>query len=242
MMPAATDARPFLTAEWRHLAMLNYVVDPHLLAPYLPAGVELDFWQGRTYVSLIGFRFLNTRVRGVRIPFHRDFDEVNLRFYVRRADRRGVVFIKEIVPKRAIAFVARTVYGENYVRLPMRHEVSDSAVEYAWRRRGRWSQIRVKTRGEPQPLVPASHEEFIAEHYWGYARRSASVTVEYRVEHPRWEFRSAETSSFEGELAGLYPQEFEFLAAREADTAFVAEGSEVTVYEGCEIAGAPTLK
>ena len=90
------DPRPFLTARWRYLAMLNYEVPPEALAPLVPAGTELDSWQGKTFVSVVGFLFLDTRVLGIAIPGHRDFEEVNLRFYVRRkaagrlAARRGL--------------------------------------------------------------------------------------------------------------------------------------------------------
>ncbi|HTO08358.1 MAG TPA: DUF2071 domain-containing protein, partial [Myxococcota bacterium] len=127
-MTAAQSLGPvFLTAEWRDLAMLNYEIDPAVLEPRVPAGTELDAWSGRTFVSVVGFRFLRTRVLGVPVPYHVDFDEVNLRFYVRRksgADwRRGVVFVKEIVPRRAIALVARVAYAENYVAHPMRHSI-----------------------------------------------------------------------------------------------------------------------
>src|SRR5215831_8133503 len=139
---------PFLAAEWRSLAMLNYEVDPTLLAPLVPKGTELDRYTSRTYISLVGFRFERTRVRGLWIPFHSDFDEVNLRFYVRRTVgtevRRGVVFIREVVPRWAIAAVARSVYGERYVALPMRHRISGpvseggrTTVKYAWRVAGR---------------------------------------------------------------------------------------------------------
>ncbi len=75
---------PFLTAEWRHLAMLNYEIDPVILRPFVPSGTELDSWNGKTYVSIVGFLFLKTRVRGLAIPFHQNFEEINLRFYVRR--------------------------------------------------------------------------------------------------------------------------------------------------------------
>src|SRR5713101_1040010 len=119
--------RSFLTAEWRDLAMLNFEVDPTVLRPLVPAGTELDDWRSRTFVSVVGFLFLNTRVLGIPIPFHRDFEEVNLRFYVRRkmSDgwRRAVVFVKELVPRAAIALTARMVYGENYVALPMNHRI-----------------------------------------------------------------------------------------------------------------------
>src|SRR6266513_2477095 len=128
--------RRFLTAEWRSLAMLNYEVDRSVLARRVPPGTELDSWGGVVYVSVVGFLFLKTRVLGVPIPGHRNFEEVNLRFYVRRkADgewRRGVVFVKEIVPRRAIAAVARGLYGENYVAMPMSHAIDGRRVEYRW--------------------------------------------------------------------------------------------------------------
>ncbi|MES2569397.1 MAG: DUF2071 domain-containing protein, partial [Verrucomicrobiota bacterium] len=116
--------KPFLTAEWRHLAMLNFATDPALLRPLVPAGTELDEFGGTTYLSVVGFLFLKTRVLGAGFPFHRDFEEVNLRFYVRRKVggewRRGVVFIREMVPRQIIALIARVVFGEPYSALPMR--------------------------------------------------------------------------------------------------------------------------
>ena len=172
----------FLTAEWRYLAMLNYAVDPRMLLPRIPAGTELDFFDGQTFVSLVGFRFLNTRVRGIPVPFHRDFDEVNLRFYVKRREdalvKRGVVFIQEIVPRRAISLVARLVYNENYRRLPMRHEIklagAGLSVQYEWRLRSRWNRLTVLAGSEPRPMVHDSAEQFIAEHYWGYCAQAGA--------------------------------------------------------------------
>jgi uncharacterized protein YqjF (DUF2071 family) len=225
----------FLTARWRHLAMLNYEVDARLLEPYVPKGVEIDLWQGRAYVTLVGFLFLRTRVLGVPVPFHRNFEEVNLRVYVRRGDRRGVTFIREIVPRRAIAWVARTVYRENYVCLPMRHRIENTKAEYGWRYHGNWSRITVYTAEPPRPLAPGSHEEFIAEHYWGYTRRSADSSDEYRVEHPPWLVRASDAATFEGSVAGLYPEEFGFLNRCRPESAFVAEGSAVAVFRGRRI-------
>ena len=118
--------QPFLTANWRYLAMLNYTVDPGLLTPLIPLATEIDFENGDTFLSVVGFLFLDTRLLGLQIPLHRDFEEVNLRFCVRRksADtwRRGVVFIRELVPRHAIALIARACYGENYLAVPMKHE------------------------------------------------------------------------------------------------------------------------
>ena len=166
--------RVFLTAEWQYLAMLNYEVDAGLLLPFVPAGIELDRWKGNVFASLVGFRFLNTKLLGfLPIPMHSNFEEVNLRFYVRRQVgsevRRGVVFIRELVPRRAIAFVARTFYKENYVALPMAHEIRSAGdhrlrVAYRWRNGNCWSEMNLETDGNSELPGEGSIEQFITEH------------------------------------------------------------------------------
>ncbi len=244
---APTPTPAFLSAEWRWLAMLNYEADPALLRPLAPVGTELDEWEGTTYLSMVGFLFLDTRVLGIPIPFHRDFEEVNLRFYVRRKGpegwRRGVVFVKEIVPRAAIAAVARLVYGERYVACPMRHRVdlergalvAGGAVEYGWRERGRWSTLRAETEGGPEPLVPGSEAEFITEHYWGYAAQRDGGTVEYRVEHPSWRVWRARRATLQADAAATYGPDLARLLQGPPRSAFVAEGSPITVRRGVRI-------
>ncbi len=216
--------------------MLNFVVDPSVLKPLVPGETELDFYEGETFLSLVGFLFLDTRLIGLPIPLHRDFEEVNLRFYVRRKTtdgwRRGVAFVQELVPRRAIAVVARAFYGEPYSALPMRHvlEHKDGRVsaEYQWRRAKRWETLAMTAIGEPQASVLGSHEEFITEHYWGYtARRGGSS--EYRVEHPRWRLWKAETTNFDADVATLYGAQFVQALSAPAASAFIAEGSHVEV-------------
>ncbi len=230
----------FLTAQWRALVMLNYAVDPALLAPFVPAGTQLDAWHGRALASIVGFRFLETRVRGFRIPFHADFDEVNLRCYIRREGggevRRAVVFIKEIVPRRAIAWVANTLYGENYIALPMRHEVAlPGTTSYSWRHRGRWDRVTATTSGAPSAALPGSEEEFITEHYWGYARQRDGGTVEYQVEHPRWNVWRAASSELDVDIAALYGEQFAPYLRGAPSSAFVADGSAVIVRKGARL-------
>jgi uncharacterized protein YqjF (DUF2071 family) len=241
-MPAAPKA--FLTAEWRNLVMVNYEVDPSLLQKRLPKGTEIDFWNGRTYVSLVGFRFLETRVLGRRVPFHINFDEVNLRFYVRHKAgngwRRGVVFVKEIVPRLAIALVARWAYNEQYVALPMKSvlELPTSAnnqqgsVSYSWKWAGQWQQISAQISGQPSPWESGSQIEFITEHYWGYAAQRDGSTLEYQVEHPPWRVWQADRSQFTGNVTTLYGAEFTDLLSSPPSSAFVAEGSEIMVRHG----------
>jgi uncharacterized protein len=240
-MAASRPRRPFLTAEWRFLAMLNFRVDVSVLRPYVPGGTELDTWQGGALVSVVGFRFLDTRLLTVPVPFHRNFDEVNLRFYVRRhvegEVRRGVTFIREIVPRRAIAAIARLAYNEPYVAHPMRSrtpsatDVEDAgAVEYAWYAGGRWQGLKVRTAGSPSHPPAGSEAEFITEHYWGYTRQRDGGTVEYEVRHPPWRVWTATEASLECDAARLYGPAFAGCLSGAPCSAFLADGSAVSVH------------
>jgi hypothetical protein len=230
--------KPFLTANWRYLAMLNYVVDPRILAPLVPPGTEIDYENGQTFVSVIGFLFLDTRLLGLPIPQHRDFEEVNLRFYVRKksADtwRRGVVFVRELVPKRAIAVIARTFYGEPYLALPMNHEIEDVdlrvKVKYAWRRGSKWESLEMTASGEPQSIPAGSHAEFITEHYWGYTCVRGGCS-EYRVEHSRWKIWNAETFELRADVAALYGGQFADTLNAPPRSALIAEGSPIEIWQ-----------
>ncbi|MBS1807220.1 MAG: DUF2071 domain-containing protein [Acidobacteria bacterium] len=229
----------FLTAEWKDLLMINYEVDPSILRPFVPHGTELDFWQGKALVSMVGFMFLDTKLRGIPIPFHRHFEEVNLRFYVRRKGpegwQRGVVFIKEIVPKIAIATVARVCYNENYEAMKMRHEITQTSVSYEWHRDHNWSMLQAQIGGDAQPWQPGSEEEFITEHYWGYARQRDGGTVGYRVEHPPWLVWRATKARFVCDIKNIYGAQFESYLTAVPTSAFVAVGSPVTVYQGTKL-------
>ncbi|MDX2040467.1 MAG: DUF2071 domain-containing protein [Acidobacteriota bacterium] len=237
----------FLTAEWRSLAMINYEIDPAVLQPLVPRGTELDTWQGKTFVSEVGFLFLNTRVAGVAIPFHRNFEEINLRFYVRRKAedgwRRGVVFVKEIVPRFAIAAVARVAYNENYVARRMWHgtdlgEASftkSGLVEYGWMEKTGRNFLRVRATGKAQPLAAGSEEEFITEHYWGYAVQRDGGTVEYQVEHPSWNVWQVSEARFDCDVELVYGEQFAEALRGKPSSAFVADGSPIIVRKGVRL-------
>jgi uncharacterized protein len=235
---------PFLTARWRWLLMLNYRVDPARIAPFVPAGCEVDLFEGETFVSLVGFLFEDTRLKGVPVPFHQHFEEVNLRYYIRRphpeGDRRAVGFIREIVPKWAIATVARLVYQENYIAVPMRHTVEakgdelpvGAEVSYGWELGGRWHAMSARVSGPAAPLPPGSHEAFIAEHYWGYAAQRNGGTVEYQVAHPEWRAFPVVDVAADLDARAVYGEAWAEVLEAAPVSAFVAEGSEVTVYDG----------
>jgi uncharacterized protein YqjF (DUF2071 family) len=235
----------FLTAEWRKLIMAQYAVDPSILQPSLPRGVELDLYQGTCYVSLVGFLFDSVRIIGIRIPFHTCFTEVNLRYYVRRTlpdgtTRRGVVFLSEIVPRPAITFVARTLYGEPYRTAPMKWNWRASSTEldigYSWKipgkRNSKWQYMNALASPQLQPMADGSIEEFLTEHYWGYTHRRDSRTGEYGVEHPRWQSYPVREAHVSVDFGALYGRAFASLTQREPEHVLLAEGSPILVRKG----------
>jgi uncharacterized protein YqjF (DUF2071 family) len=240
--------RRFLTAEWRLLLLLNYEVEPGVLEPLVPRGTELDAWDGRTLVSLVGFRFLRTAVLGVPVPGHRAFDEVNLRFYVRRRAaggpwRRGVVFLRELVPKRLVAWTARLLYHEPYRRVPMTHAVdlgrrapgAPGRVEYGWRHRGRRCRLSGELHAPLLPLRRSSEAEFVTEHYWGYSRQRDGRTLEYEVRHPPWQVTDVTNPRFEGTAAAFHGAALANVLSGPPRSAFFADGSPVVVFRGRRI-------
>lgn len=225
--------QPFLRAQWRHLAMVNYEIDPALLEPLVPAGTELDLFEDRCFVSLVGLLFLDVRLRGLRVPFHTRFEEVNLRFYVQRRGgerRRAVTFVRELVPLPAVALAARWRYGERYSRVPMRHRATDDHVKYLWRYGGLWQGMELTRDSEADLPEPGSEQEFITEHYWGYTATSRG-TVEYEVVHPRWNVSRA-LARVDCDAERLYGAGFAAALAAPNSSAFLADGSPVAVMPG----------
>ncbi len=231
--------KKFLTAKWQDLIMANYEVSPDLLADFLPKGVSLDLHENKCFVSLVAFMFVDTRVLGIPVPFHTNFEEVNLRFYVKREleneTRRGVVFIKEVVPRFAIATVARLLYGEPYEALPMSHRKDKSDLEYSWRKDDFENSVKIETGKNLGVPEKDSHGEFIIEHYWGYTKRGESRTDEYKVEHPKWELFEVNYAEIDVDFAALYGKRFGFLTDTEPNSIFLAKGSEIAVYKGEKI-------
>ena len=229
--------RPFLTAAWRDLLLLNWRVDPALLQPHVPADVKLDPWRGEHFVSVVGFRFLDLAVKGVPVIGHRDFPEINLRFYVRREVdgevRRGVVFLRELTPRRIVEWVARTVYNEPYETLPMRANIANNKTEYELKQVAQWHGMAAHPTAPWRE--PEAMEEFFIEHYWGYNRQMDGGAMEYEVTHPKWQTRPAELTRFDLDLESLYGTEWAEALAGKPDSVVLANGSEVAVFSGARI-------
>ncbi|MFY9732041.1 MAG: DUF2071 domain-containing protein [Candidatus Acidiferrales bacterium] len=234
-----------MSTEWRDLLMLNYEIDPALLQPLVPRDMEVDSFKGTTYVSLVGLRFARTKLFGfISVPFHSNFDEVNLRIYVRRREgneiRRGVMFIREIVSLPAVTFLARIAYAENYRTLPLRHSIdlndSGGSIEYSWELKRQRFRLHGQTEGSPSLAADGSLEQFISEHYWGCSRRRDGGSLEYHVAHKPWRIWRASNAAFEGEGAALYGSDFGSVLSRPPRSAFIADGSAVSVFTGVCIA------
>ena len=227
----------FLKAEWRKLAFANYEVDPSILAEYVPPGTELDLWEGKCFVSLIGFIFLNTKIFGIKVPFHSTVEEVNLRFYVKRFEnntwKRGAVFIKEIVSKPALTFVANTIYKEHYETMPMKYEWEENSlhrsVAYYWKKNKIWQSFKITAALNTSEIKENSETEFITEHYWGYAKVNESVTNEYQVTHPRWKQYTVESSEIKVDFDLVYGKDFKFLNNLKPTSIMLIEGSKITI-------------
>lgn len=227
----------FLKAEWRKLILANYEIEPGILRPFLPHKTELDVWQGTHYVSLVGFMFKNTRMLGLKIPWHVNFEEVNLRFYVKYKEagewKRGVVFIREFVPRPALSFVANKLYQEHYETVPMKHEwrfrEEEQLIAYHWQKGGLRQKVEVSAGLLPQEIDPGSEEEFITEHYWGYTRVHAGKTFEYQVTHPRWQSYPVRKYEIEVDFGRIYGAPFRELNEGALKSIMLMEGSEITV-------------
>ncbi len=227
----------FLKASWENLIMANYAVNPNVLAPYLPKGVELDFYNGETYVSLVGFMFKNTRIFQIPIPSYGTFEEINLRFYVTRKEgkevKRGVVFINETVPNKVVAFIANSLYNEHYIAVPTKHEWNSNAesknIQYQWKINEKWNSLSVIAGVEKKTMIKESFEEFIFEHYYGYSMINKSTTEEYKIEHPRWQTNDVLQHNINCDFEKMYGKDFNFLNNSIPKSVIVAEGSSIAV-------------
>jgi uncharacterized protein len=241
----ALTAPTFLTADWLYLVLLNYAVPPSLLQPLVPRGTELDLWRGEAYVSVVGFLFANTRVRGVPIPFHRTFEEVNLRFYVKRRtdgdERRAVTFVRELVPRSVVALLARLTYNEPYLSVAMSHRLVPISpgrgyAEYKWHAQGNYNTMIGDGVGPTRAPAADSEEAFLTQRHWGYVTQRDGSTVEYHVEHPVWNVGRIENGMIDGDSTRVFGPEFAAILAQRPTSALFADGSAVAVHDPVRLA------
>jgi uncharacterized protein YqjF (DUF2071 family) len=231
---AGPVCRPFLTAQWTNLILANYAVPDALVLPYLPPGLALDRYQGRAFVSVVAFDFVDTRVVGIPWPGYRNFPEVNLRFYVRRGADRGVCFIRELVPLKLVAWLARLTYNEPYAVARMTSVVANGqdtvTVEHRLARNGRECTLRAT--GTKPAFRPddSSREAFFKEHRWGFGRSRLGAATRFEVRHPVWDVYPVQDYHIDVDWAALYGPEWAVPETSAPDSVMLAAGSEVAVY------------
>lgn len=227
----------FLSAHWENLIMANYPVNPEVLKPYLPKGVELDLYENKAYVSLVGFMFKKTSLFNIPIPFLGTFEEINLRFYVKRIEgdsmKRGVVFINETVPYKPVAWLANKLYKEHYIAIPTKNYIgittTSKDIKYHWKINKQWNHIAVNASINSEQMLADSIEEFIFEHYYGYTKINNKLSQEYKVNHPRWLVNKVMDYSINCDFKSMYGSDFAFLSNIQPHSVIFAEGSPVTV-------------
>jgi uncharacterized protein YqjF (DUF2071 family) len=245
---------PLLTAEWRNLLLLNFAVPTELIARLVPPGTEPDLHDGQSYISVVGFRFQNVRLFGLPFPGHTNFPEINLRYYVRRTVgneiRRGVVFVREIVSRRAVAILANRLYNENYITRRMRSDsqiagptlAPNDTLDYSWKSvpnrwrlssmSDRWNRLAARVAAPLANPQPGSLEEFMVEHYWGYTHGRDGTTREYRVAHPPWRIAPADNVTWDCDIPLTYDTPLADFLAAPPTSAIIAEGSPIQVFRG----------
>jgi uncharacterized protein YqjF (DUF2071 family) len=228
--------KTFLTAKWENLVMANYEVDPAVLKPYLPKGVELDYFKYKTYVSLVGFLFKKTSLFGIPIPFFGSFEEINLRFYVRRLDgnkvKKGVVFINETVPFKIVALLANKLYKEHYISIPTKNNIritDKKEIKYEWKTEKKWNSISIHSDTQQYEIEPSTIEEFIFERYYGFTKLNHYSTQEYKIFHPKWVTNKIQENTITCDFGKMYGDAFSNLTNQKPDSVILAEGSEVAV-------------
>jgi uncharacterized protein len=247
--------RPLLTAQLRKLLFLNFPIPTDVITRLVPPGTEPDLYDGQSYISVIGFLFQNVRFLGLAFPGHTNFPEINLRYYVRRIVggeiRRGVVFVRKIAPRSAVAIVANCLFSEKYITRSMRSEIQMSgdelapgdSIEHTWKShsrhvatpaapRTRWNRLFARVAAPLNHPRPGSLEQFIAEHYWGDIRGRDGRTNEYRVTHALWPVAPADNVIWDCDLPATYDTPLAEYLAAPPTTAFIAEGSAIQLFRG----------
>lgn len=226
-----------MKARWENLIMANYSIDPEILKPFMPKGVELDLYDGKAYVSLVGFIFKGSRIFNIPIPLMGTFEEINLRFYVKRkigdTYRRGVVFVNETVPYKPVAWLANKLYKEHYITVPTKHHIAlnqlGKYIQYEWKVGSSWNHIKVEATINSREMERGSLEEFIFEHYYGYTKISDNLSQEYKINHPRWLVNDIIGKSIKCDFLQMYGLPFNDLSNKNPDSVIIAEGSDISV-------------
>jgi len=229
------DKKVFLTARWGNLIIISYKIDPALLNSQMPPGMEADTIDGNAFVSLVAFDFMDTKVKGMKVPFHVNFPEINLRFYVKNKEKRGVVFIREFVPRTFIAIFANAFYNENYRAVKMSSHIEKNGrifLNHTLNIKGEKYEINVEAENKPYMPEVGSIEHFFKEHEWGFGTSKYNDVFIYKVEHPFWEVFQVIKFEHNFDFSAIYGEKWKKLNNETPFNIAFAKGSPVKVFSG----------
>ncbi len=223
----------FLSARWENLVLITYAVEPGFLDDLLPEGITADTIEGNAFVSLVAFDFLDTRVKGIKFPLHTNFPEINLRYYVRYKEKRGVMFVREFVPPSFIPLFANLMYNEKYKSVRMKSSISKNGkilLNHTISFRNRKYEIYLEALNKPFLPRAGSKEHFFKEHEWGFGTSRNGKPLMYRVEHPYWNIFPVVKFDHNFDFGAIYGKKWEYLNEKAPYNITFAEGSKVRVF------------
>ena len=183
-----------LEMRWRDTLFAHWPVDPSLVAERLPAGLDVDSYDGDAYLGVVPFEMADLRPRGS--PVGLSFGELNLRTYVRRDGEPGVYFFSLDADDRLGVGVARTAFRLPYYRAEMSIDRRDETVRFRSRRTHAGEpplsfEARYRPEGEPFVADPGSLESFLVERYRFFTADDRGRLWVGDIEHEPWQLRRA---------------------------------------------------
>ena len=208
--PWPMPARPWtMRMIWSDLLFAHWAVDPALVRPYVPPGLELDCWQGEAWLGVVPFAMRGIRLRGVPpVPGTSAFLELNLRTYVTDGRRPGVYFFSLDAASRAAVRAARLGFHLPYfdARMSLRRG-PQGWLYYSSERTHRGAAPgrflgRYRPVGEPARAVPGSLEHWLTERYCLYAVDRGRRVWRGEIHHEPWPLHPAELELMQMDLDG----------------------------------------
>lgn len=205
--------RPIVRMAWRDLLFLHWPVDANTVQRLLPAGLEIDTYDGSAWVGLIPFRMPVVRAFGLTIPGAGSVLECNVRTYVRCGIETGVWFFSLDANSISAVYSARTIFRLNYRHSRISTNRDSDRFEYVVERRDHHRRSHIGQRSarssnggdSQQPAMrcvwdigaampsakPGELEHFLTERYALFTIGRGGRLLVSRIHHESWRLREA---------------------------------------------------
>ena len=196
--PWRLPERPWLLGQTcEDVLFAHWRVDARELEPHLPAGLELDRFDGAAYLGITPLRLTGLRLRGtVPLPRVSSLLALGVRAYVTAGGKPGIWFLSLDTSSRPAVEAARRAYGLPSFQASIRATGRDGLTEYRCARRDAERPHVFEAAYRPvaaaRPARPGSLEAFLAERYCLYAADERGRLRRAEIHHPPWPLRRAE--------------------------------------------------